>query len=226
MSIKTWSQSLWQEWIRPLIIMIIVIGSMRSALADWNDVPTGSMKPTIVEGDRVIVNKLAYDLKIPFTTVHVAEWDNPQRGDIVVFFSPADEKRLVKRVVGLPGDLVELRDNSLLINGRPAVYAPVEDSLPSSFSNPHLISKETLGAMSHPIMISPLLPAVRTFGPLVVPDGHYFVMGDNRDNSYDSRFIGPIARKRIVGKAVGVAFSLDREKYFKPRAQRFFRSLL
>src|SRR5262245_40087463 len=93
---------LWKEWVKPLMICGLLVGSIRSAVADWNDVPTGSMKPTILEGDRVVVNKLAYDLKVPFTTWHVAEWGNPQRGDIVVFFSPVDGTRLVKRVIGLP----------------------------------------------------------------------------------------------------------------------------
>src|SRR5882762_3523289 len=102
------------------LLMLLVICSMRSALADWNDVPTGSMKPTIEEGDRVVVNKLAYDLKVPFTTYEIVKWGDPKRGDIVVLFSPADGVRLVKRVVGLPGDRIELRDNQLFVNGKPA----------------------------------------------------------------------------------------------------------
>src|SRR3954449_2152472 len=90
--------------LRSIALLALVIFAARSSLADWNDVPSGSMKPTILEGDRLYVNKLAYDLKIPFTTFHLAEWSNPQRGDIVVFFSPHDGQRLVKRAVGLPGD--------------------------------------------------------------------------------------------------------------------------
>src|SRR5258708_2365787 len=87
---------------RVFILMLLVISSLRSALADWNDVPTGSMKPTIEEGDRVVVNKLAYDLKVPFTLLEIAKWSDPKRGDIVVLFSPADGVRLGKRVVGIP----------------------------------------------------------------------------------------------------------------------------
>src|SRR4051812_22093644 len=112
----------WQREIRPLLLLVLVVCSIRSSLADWNDVPTGSMKPTILEGDRVFVNKLAYDLKIPFTTRHVVEWSNPERGDIVVFFSPYDGKRLVKRVIGLPGDTIELRNDVLVLNGEPIQY--------------------------------------------------------------------------------------------------------
>src|SRR6266536_6439741 len=117
----------WRKEIRPLLILLLVICAVRSSLADWNDVPTGSMKPTIIEGDRVWVNKLAYDLKVPFTTWHIAEWSNPQRGDIVVFYSPYDGQRLVKRVIGLPGDTVELRNNALVINGQPVEYQPIAE---------------------------------------------------------------------------------------------------
>src|ERR1051326_7517444 len=119
----------WRKEIRPLLILAVIYFCIRSSLADWNDVPTGSMKPTIIEGDRVFVNKLAYDLKVPFTTWHVAQWGNPNRGDIVVFYSPYDGKRLVKRVIGLPGDVLELRNNVLTINGDTVQYQPLPDDL-------------------------------------------------------------------------------------------------
>src|SRR5712664_3653297 len=121
------ARQLWRKEIRPLLILALVFFSIRSSLADWNDVPTGSMKPTIVEGDRVFVNKLAYDLKVPFTTWHLAQWDNPKRGEIVVFFSPYDGQRLVKRVIGLPGDQLELRNEVLILNGQPVAYQPIAD---------------------------------------------------------------------------------------------------
>src|SRR6476646_12125074 len=101
------------EEIKVFVLMLLVVTSLRSALADWNDVPTGSMKPTIQEGDRVVVNKLAYDLKIPFTTYEVAKWGDPHRADIVVLFSPRDGVRLVKRVIAVPGDNVQLVENNL-----------------------------------------------------------------------------------------------------------------
>src|SRR6266540_2752238 len=81
------SRRIWREWVKPLLVVLVVLFSVRSAVADWNDVPTGSMKPTILEGDRIFVNKLAYDLKVPFTTWHLAQWGNPGRGEVVVFFS-------------------------------------------------------------------------------------------------------------------------------------------
>jgi signal peptidase I len=204
--------------------MLLVICSLRSALADWNDVPTGSMKPTIEEGDRVVVNKLAYDLKVPFTLIEIAKWSDPKRGDIVVLFSPADGVRLVKRVIGLPGDQIELRDNQLFVNSKPAALkqAGQRDDEEQGMS---LIAEETLNGKTHEVLFAPQIPAMRSYGPVIVPAGSYFVMGDNRDNSQDSRYIGVIARRRIVGKAMAVAFSLDRAHWYRPRVHRFFKGI-
>jgi signal peptidase I len=212
------------EELRIFMVMLLVVSSLRSALADWNDVPTGSMKPTIEIGDRVVVNKLAYDLKIPFTTIELMKWADPQRGDIVVLFSPIDGTRLVKRVIAVPGDTVSMADNQLLVNSKAAKWSsmmPAEDAEQGLT----LITRETLFGRTHTMMLTPHVPAVRSFGPITVPRGQYFVLGDNRDNSNDSRFIGFISRQRIVGKATAVAFSLDREHYFAPRFGRFFMRL-
>ena len=210
--------------VRIFLAMLLVVSSLRSALADWNDVPTGSMKPTIEEGDRVVVNKLAYDLKVPFTTIELFKWGDPQRGDIVVLFSPQDGTRLVKRVVGTPGDRIEMRENELFVNGRAAKWKEIgtkEDNEQGS----SLVAEENLVGLTHRVMFTPQMPAMRSFGPITVPKGSYYVMGDNRDNSNDSRFIGPIERRRIVGKATAVAFSFDRSHYFAPRFSRFFKSI-
>jgi signal peptidase I len=212
--------------LRGFLILLLVITSMRSALADWNDVPTGSMKPTIQEGDRVVVNKLAYDLKIPFTMIELLRWSDPRRADIVVLFSPADGVRLVKRVVAVPGDRVELRDNQLLVNGRIQATAPIGSPVEDEEHRMTFITDENLGGRVHKVMYTPQLNnEKRTFGPITVPPGQYFVMGDNRDNSNDSRFIGLIPRRRIVGRATAVAFSLDRAHHFSPRFDRFFHGL-
>jgi signal peptidase I len=219
----------WRQEIRPLLILALILFSVRSSLADWNDVPSGSMQPTILVGDRVLVNKLAYDLKVPFSTWHVAQWANPQRGDIVVFYSPRDDTRLVKRVVGLPGDTVELRNDQLIINGKPADYAPlpsdVSNQLPEVEREHSLFATEQLAAHPHAVMAIPEVPAMRTFGPVRVPQGQYFMMGDNRDNSFDSRYFGSVARNRIVGKAIAVVMSLDHDHYWLPRGNRFFTAL-
>ncbi len=227
--IRQWGKSLWQEWLLPAIIIIAIIAPVRSAIADWNDVPTGSMKPTILEGDRVFVNKLAYDLKVPFTTMHIATWDNPQRGDVIVFFSPADGKRLVKRVVGLPGDHLSLHDNVLLVNGVAAEYDPLDENVVKQIDaaerRQSIFAEEKLGSVEHAVMGNPANQTIRTFPTISLKPDQYFVMGDNRDNSFDSRYFGPVDRHLIVGKAVGVAFSLDHSRYFLPRSGRFLLGL-
>jgi len=211
--------------IRVFALMLLVVTSLRSALADWNDVPTGSMKPTIQEGDRVVVNKLAYDLKIPFTTYEVAKWGDPRRGDIVVLFSPRDGVRLVKRVIAVPGDNVQLVDNELFINGKKQPWSQAIMPMDDPTQGRTYVIDEMLDGREHKVMISPQLNSLKTYGPLTVPPGQYFVMGDNRDNSNDSRYIGLIPRTQIVGQALAVAFSLDRNHHYVPRFDRFFKSL-
>jgi len=224
-------KNLWREN-RSLLLTILILTAVRSAIADWNDVPSGSMNPTIVQGDRVFVNKLAYDFKVPFTTWHIAKWGDPQRGDIIVFFSPADGKRLVKRVVGLPGDQIELANEQLLINGQSATYGPLpadiaRDVPAAANEGPRVyVSESAAGAPAHPLTILPQRAALGAFGPVTVPAGRYFVMGDNRDNSNDSRFWGTVDRSQILGRATAVVMSLDHDHYFAPRWRRFFTGLL
>ncbi|MBI5583818.1 MAG: signal peptidase I, partial [Deltaproteobacteria bacterium] len=181
---------IWKSWAFSILVALLIAASFKSAIADWNVVPTGSMNPTIVEGDRIFVNKLAYDLKVPFTTRHLAEWSDPQRGDIVVFFSPVDGKRLVKRVVGLPGEAIALENNHLLVNGEAAAYEPLDQGRKMPAAAGQFSVLEDLTGRKHPIQITPRQPAPRTFGPVTVPEGHYLMMGDNRDNSADSRYFG------------------------------------
>lgn len=215
----------WREWVRPMLVMGFVLGSFRSAVADWNDVPTGSMKPTILEGDRVFVNKLAYDLKVPFTTWRLATWSEPRRGDVVVFFSPHDEKRLVKRVVGLPGDRIEIRNRLVFVNG---TAVPQQRLAATGFDaaalDGALPSTEDLAGRRHTVLANPRRPHGTSFGPVTVPDGSYLMMGDNRDNSFDSRFFGFVTRDRIVGEATGVALSIDWDRH-RARWERFFTKL-
>ena len=224
-----YSKALWLKF-RFMAFAIIVLLAVRSSLADWNDVPSGSMKPTILEGDRIFVNKLAYDLKVPFTMERLFSWGDPKRGDVVVFFSPADGIRLVKRVVGVPGDTVELRENCLVINGEPAAYASVSTEQMNAISPVErlehglLLEREPAGP-SHEVMSTPGIFARRNFEPLTLGPGKYFMMGDNRDNSKDSRYFGPVDRGQIVGHAVGIAMSLDIKANWKPRWERFFSAL-
>jgi signal peptidase I len=229
MTIKSFPSYLWREWIRPLALPFLLIIAAKSALADINYVPSGSMKPTILEGDVVFINKLAYDLRVPFTFTRVAQWADPQRGDIVVCFSPADGARLVKRVVGIPGDIIELRNDRLLLNGQPSAYAPlpaaVTRDLEPTERQHAVFARETLGTHSHAVMALPGVPARRDFAPIRVPEGQYFMMGDNRDNSFDSRFFGFVPRREIIGEAKGVFVSGDLNHWLRPRFSRFFSAL-
>jgi signal peptidase I len=147
----------------------------------------------------------------------------------VVFFSPADGVRLVKRVVGLPGDRLELVNNKLIVNGAPVKYEALPPSaiaeLPGLEQPQHQFAAEDLAAHPHPVMSTPALPARRTFSPIVVPAGQYFMMGDNRDNSFDSRYFGGVDRAQIVGRATAVVISLDLADYHLPRWHRFFTDL-
>lgn len=218
----------WTESARPLLMLVLAISAFRSVVADWYHVPSGSMKPTILECERVVVNKLAYDLKVPFTTWHLVEWAGPERGDIAVFYSPANGQRLVKRVIGLPGDIVEMVHGRLTINGQPVAYETasqtVAEQIPLPERRAHDFATERLPGQAHPIMGSPALPALRNF-EAKVPDGQYFMLGDNRDNSFDSRYFGPVKRDRVIGKAKAVVLSFDRERYYRPRWSRCFGAL-
>jgi signal peptidase I len=220
---------LWREWARPLLVVAIVLGSVRSAIADWNDVPTGSMKPTILEGDRIFVNKLAYDLRLPFTFWRLAEWAAPKRGDIVVLLSPHDGRLLVKRVIGLPGDVVGLADNRLVVNGEHAAYGPPDPPAAGALGDDRppsaVLATETSGGRRHAVMVDPASPSRPSFGPVTVPPGRYLVMGDNRDNSFDSRWFGFVDRERILGRATSVVLSVDLHRHFAPRWSRFFTPL-
>lgn len=220
---------LWREWIRPLGVPLFLILAAKSAIAEINIVPSGSMQPTILPGDAVFVDKRAYDLRLPFTFARVARWADPARGDIVVTFSPEDGQRIVKRVIGQPGDVVELRANVLLVNGVPATYsllAPAASrDLPADERASSFLALEKSAGRAHAVMSIPSRPAPRDFPPIRVPAGRYFLMGDNRDNSYDSRYYGTVPRREIIGRAHAVVVSGDPDHWLRPRFHRFFTRL-
>jgi signal peptidase I len=222
-------RKIWKDWWKTAAFIVFVIIPFKSSIADWNWVPTGSMNPTILEGDLIYVDKLAYDLRVPLTFSRLAEWSQPQRGDIVVCFSPDDKTRLVKRIIGLPGDTIESRANVLYINGRPLHYHRnannYAEQLPSRLKNRAVLATEDIDGCEHAVMSIPSIRAMRSFGPVTVPQGSYFVMGDNRDLSRDSRSFGFIERKVIVGKARAVIISFDKTDKYQPRLERFFAPL-
>jgi signal peptidase I len=206
-----------------LITFMLCMIVFRSAVADWNVVPTGSMQPTIRIGDRVLVDKLAYDVRLPLTHVSLLHLADPKRCDIVVLDSHAAHDRLVKRVIGLPGDEVAMRGNVLFINDHAARYiAGSYVGIHDDLRDPAHYVIEHYGVMSHAIRLSDHRPSpVSNFGPVKVPPGQYLLLGDDRDNSMDSRYFSFFPRDEIVGRARHVVASLDPEHHYLPRTDRF-----
>lgn len=209
---------------KSLLLFISLMLVFRSAVADWNDVPTGSMKPTIVEGDRILINKMAYDLKLPLSSQTLIKFSDPLRNDIVIFESKVANKRLVKRVIGLPGDTISMTNNKLFINKEVAQYTLLTKN------KDYAVSQETIAGNSHFIRTKSL-PGDSTYQPLAnfkevsIPNGYYLMMGDNRDNSADSRVIGLVPRSEIIGRTQKVIFSLNYGQYLMPRNERFFKEI-
>lgn len=155
-------------WLWKVVVLVLIVAAARSSLADWSDVPTRSMTPAIVPGDRIYVNKLAYGLRVPFTTWRVVSWGEPGRGDVVTLLSPRDGTLLVKRIAAAAGDTVEGREGER------------------------------------------------------VPPGKFYVLGDNREHSADSRSFGFVDRGQIMGRVSGIIFSLDPDYRLSFRRDRFF----
>jgi signal peptidase I len=217
-------QRFWREW-RGYLVFFSLMFVFRSAVADWMVVPSGSMNPTIMEGDRIFVQKMHYGLRLPFTTVRLTEGSEPRRGEIVVFDSPADGKALVKRLIGLPGDVVAMRGDRLYLDGAAAEYQPyagvAEDEMLREFREAeHQVEREKLAGTDHAMMWLPRRYAPRDFGPVTVPQGEYLMLGDNRDDSADSRVIGFVPRRLLLGRATRVVVSLNPERWLLPRADR------
>jgi signal peptidase I len=210
---------------------VLFIGLMfvfRSAVADWNLVPTSSMNPTLISGDRVVVNKLAYSVRVPFTLQQIANWGSPARGDVITFDSPKDEVNLIKRVVAVAGDVIEMHDNTLSINGKVVERKLVDAARTIPTESGALLAQvwsEQIG--SKQIEVARIASQNRNFEfeAVQVPAGHVLVLGDSRDNSNDSRFIGFIDVHRITGQAVRVAMSHNPDMYYLPRASRWWLAL-
>jgi signal peptidase I len=184
---KTKQKSVVREYAEAIIIAIVLALFIRTFVIQAFKIPSGSMKPTLLVGDHILVNKFIYGIKLPFTDKILISLSEPERGDVVVFKFPLDTKKdYIKRVIGLPGDRVELVGKQLLINGR-----PIEDPHATYSMNGNM----------------------RMFGPVTVPSGHLFVMGDNRDESSDSRVWGFVPRPYLKGKAFLIYWSWDHKNY-------------
>lgn len=202
-----------------ILVFLLLMCVFRSSLADWNHVPTGSMKPNIVEGDRILINKIAYDLHAPFSAIKLSNFADPKRGEIIIFNSEVSDKRLVKRVIGLPGDIVSMSNNVLTINGETLQYQLLSESENS------VDLTENLFGQQYSIRLRKRSAKAASFASVVVPDNAYLALGDNRDNSVDSRFIGFVPRHEIIGRSKQVVMSLDRENFYLPRKERFLKPL-
>jgi len=216
----------WVEYGGSFFPVILAVFLLRSFLVEPFKIPSGSMIPTLLVGDFILVNKYTYGVRLPVLNKKVVELNSPQRGDVVVFRYPPDPSLdYIKRVVGLPGDKVVYRNKKLTINGQEIVQKKIDDYLDRDrlFYTPRFV--ETLGSVDHHILIEPDAP------PFIqqivrfphadnchynsegvsceVPPGHYFMMGDNRDNSQDSRFWGFVPDENLVGKAFFIWFNFS-----------------
>ncbi len=218
----------WLAKNKGFIVFLLCFGVFRTAVADWNPIPSGSMRPTLLEGDVVFVNRLAYNVKLPLTDIVVAPLGDPQRGDIVTFSSPRDGTRLIKRIVGVPGDRIEMHGDTLTVNGVDARYDALwrgPDAVAPGRTLESVHATERLAGSAREVQFLPAVRARRDIAPLTVPAGHYFMLGDNRDNSEDSRYIGVVARELLIGRANRIVVSADILDRWQPRLDRVGKSL-
>ena len=205
-------KKLWHDWLWPLIWAVLVVKLVINPfILEAYQVPTGSMESTILPGDWLISEKFSYGLHIPFTKISILPMTSPKSGQVVVFKSPLDGINLVKRCIAFGGDTVEVKNKILYVNGleRKEPFAIHRDSFAVPVMNPPLTQGQFQKEWEHRQLLQTY--AVRdNFGPIVVPKDCFFMMGDNRDESFDSRFWGPLPRNLIRGRALFVYWSFDK----------------
>ncbi len=182
-----------REYIEAILLAIVIAFFIRTFVIQAYKIPSGSMKPTLLIGDHILVSKFNYGIKLPMIRSTLIPIGTPKRGDIIVFIYPEDRsKDFIKRLVGLPGDTIEIRNKNILLNG--------------------LSWNDTHGVHVDSLIIPGSVQPRDNFGPVTVPEGSLFVMGDNRDESYDSRFWGFVPMKDVLGKALVIYWSWNQEK--------------
>jgi signal peptidase I len=208
-------KSFYKEWIEPFLIAAVVALFIRQFVVEAFKIPSGSMIPTLTIGDHLLVNKFIYGPRIPFTNTRIFSWKEPKRGEIIVFRYPENEdKNFIKRVVGLPGDKIEIKMGKLFINDQMVpvselgVYENKDQGDGSPYYSKPKLLEEQLGEVRHRILYL-RDQSEYNFGPRLVPTDSVFVMGDNRDNSQDSRVWGYVHFNKILGRALIIYWSWD-----------------
>lgn len=203
------------EYAKSFFPVVLVVLLLRSFLFEPFRIPSGSMMPTLLIGDFILVNKFTYGVRLPVLNTKIIEKGSPERGDIVVFRFPKDPTvDYIKRVIGLPGDRIGYYNKQVFVNNQPVKQTPLGryegGSQAADMAGEALLS-EDLGSVTHDILVRRDDPSARE-GEFVVPAGHFFVMGDNRDNSNDSRFWGAVPEANLVGRAFFIWMSWDSGK--------------
>ncbi len=186
------------EFVASLAPVLGLVLVLRSFVIEPFQIPSSSMVPTLKVGDFILVSKWTYGIRLPVLRNKIIEIDSPQRGDVMVFFPPHEERYFIKRVIGLPGDEIHVLDGVLYINGDKMSQKVLQDEIAAPRS---VVMTEDLGSLEHAMQRRMVPTRLSQNFTAVVPEGHYFMMGDNRDNSSDSRVWGPVPEERIVGKA-------------------------
>lgn len=203
------------EYARSFFPILLLVLLLRSFLAEPFRIPSGSEKPDLLVGDFIVANKFSYGIRLPVIHKKIISIGEPKRGDIMVFLWPKDTSiYFIKRVIGLPGDVITYKDKVLTINGQLAQQTLLGEQTDQDSANekwPVLLKRENLLGVQHDIYLRP--DQLATDFSVTVPPGHYFVMGDNRDNSLDSRYWGFVPEKDLIGKAIWVFFSWDNAQH-------------
>lgn len=200
------------EFARSFFLPLLAVWTIRSFLIQPYRVPTGSLEPTVMPGDFIAVKQYSYGVRVPVLRKKLVAVGEPKRGDIALFFWPVDEeKRFVKRVVGVPGDHVVYKNKTLTINGKAIAQTFIDEAMseePGQLPKRVLHYQEDLLGVKHDIYVRPDSMDTRTYD-VTVPEGYYFMMGDNRDDSDDSRYWGMVPEANLIGQAFGVWMSWD-----------------